>query len=360
MAASDQHSSIASTEKMPDAAYVETVSTGTGLETGSGASGAGGPKKVGASQRIKTHFRRFWWLHLIIFLAGALLLTLLLVYVAEPRIAQTGVNESTLEIDSMVLTDPTPTSFHLHQTQVLHNYNMYHPYLDGFNASLFLEDTEPNIIPFAYIQVPGVSALSDSPMVLDQTVQIVDLDQYTRYTKLVLQSEEYRVAIRGRPLLHEARYPATYVDYNEVVTLKGLNGLKGFNVTQFQILLSPAPDGANLIGTAYIPNPSVLTIAMGNVTFNLSVQGDFIGTTTIENLTLVPGNNTVPMRSTTNQSLVIEKLTQFPDGFLPIDVLGNSSVYNGQHLPYYEAALATNPQHISLNVGGALGGGLKL
>ena len=141
----------------------------------------------------------------------------------------------------------------------------------------------------------------------------------------------------------------------------GLNGLAGFNVTSFSIKLIPEPDGANMIGTVYIPNPSVLTITMGNVTFNNYVDNEFIGTSSLADLVLAPGNNTVPMRSMVNQTLVIAKVTEtYKDGMLPIDIVGNSSVYNGQHLEYFERALQSNRQHITLNVGAALaalGGG---
>lgn len=47
--------------------------------------------------------------------------------------------------------------------------------------------------------------------------------------------------------------------HSSVVT--GLNGLKGFNITSFN-LMSPKPDGIDMNGTVYIPNPSVLTVAM--------------------------------------------------------------------------------------------------
>ena len=87
---------------------------------------------------------------------------------------------------------------------------------------------------------------------------------------------------------------------------------------------------------------------------NLLVDGDLIGSSIINNLTLKPGNNTVDMRSTTNQSLVLQKLSKYKDGILPVDVVGNSSVYRGQHLVYYEQALASNKLRVNLNVGGAL------
>jgi hypothetical protein len=95
-----------------------------------------------------------------------------------------------------------------------------------------------------------------------------------------------------------------------------------------------------------------LAVLQGNVTFNTYVQGDYIGNTTVSDLVLVPGNNTVPMRAIINQIAVIRKVASaFPDGMLPIDIVGNSSVYNGRHLPYFEKALAANTKSITLNVG---------
>ncbi|KAI4250543.1 MAG: hypothetical protein L6R40_000143 [Gallowayella cf. fulva] len=119
-----------------------------------------------------------------------------------------------------------------------------------------------------------------------------------------------------------------------------------------------------MVGEVLIPNPSVLTISMGNVTFSNYVDGTFIGTSSFSDLVIKPGDNTVPMRSTVNQTFVIEQVVgKYKDGMLPVDIVGNSSVYNGQHLPYFEKALQANRQHIVLNVGAALaeiGGGALL
>ncbi|KAL8773435.1 MAG: hypothetical protein Q9194_004315, partial [Teloschistes cf. exilis] len=82
-----------------------------------------------------------------------------------------------------------------------------------------------------------------------------------------------------------------------------------------------------MIGSVLIPNPSVMTITMGNVTFNNYVDDEFIGTSLLSDLILRPGDNTVPMRSTVNQTIVIEKVTgTYKDGILPIEIVGNSSV----------------------------------
>ena len=92
----------------------------------------------------------------------------------------------------------------------------------------------------------------------------------------------------------------------------------------------------------------------GNVTFNLAVKGDPIGTAELENVVLVPGDNNFNMRATTDQPKVLTTLSQYPSGILPVDITGNSTIFNGQHLVYYEKALQASTLHVSLNIGAAL------
>ncbi|KAI9757284.1 MAG: hypothetical protein M1835_000660 [Candelina submexicana] len=309
--------------------------------------------KPSLGSRVKAHYKKFWWLHLLILIAVTLIIVLPLVYVAYPKIAQDGVNDSRLEIQSMSLTNPTTDSFDLELKTVVRSDNRYHPHLDAFNASLYLNNADGK--PFSYIQIPAVHATEEALSTSNQTVKIADLSsQFADYASVVLAREQYNLIVKGRTDLHEMRFPTTTVDYNKQVTLRGLNGLKGFNVTSFQILVKPEPDGANMLGKVYIPNPSIMTLEMGNVTLSLSTNSLPIGTSLLPNLILKPGNNTLDMRSTVNQSLVLSSLKLFKDGMVPVDIVGNSSIYNGQHLPYYEKALRANKQSITLDVGGAL------
>jgi hypothetical protein len=62
-----------------------------------------------------------------------------------------------------------------------------------------------------------------------------------------------------------------------LLMIVGLNGLAGFNVTGAKVNLSAPVGEPNLSGFAYIPNPSVLTVAMVSFlsTFSLtSINGD--------------------------------------------------------------------------------------
>ncbi|KAI9770302.1 MAG: hypothetical protein M1840_003461 [Geoglossum simile] len=363
--------------KAPNATYTENPGYGT-RPTGFG--------------KFKAFARKYWWLLLIGFLSSNLIIILCLlvypplsclylcmeygrnlsflavarsnlgmgltsgrVYVGLPNIAQQQVDKSTLEIKSMVVTNPTSHSVQIQQEAFLHSSSIFTPTLDAFPAALFLESTEPNIKPFAYLQLPKVRSTKSTLVSIDQTVKITDIDQFSEYTKTVMNSETFRVALRGRTVLHLGRLPATSVNYNEVLTFKGLNKLKGFDILGSHIVLSNDTTAPNLIGHAYIPNPSLMTLQMGNVTYDLYANNTFIGQSLIPNLTLRPGNNTVEMRSKVNL-LLVAKLTNATAGMLELEVRGNSSVYNGQHLPYFEAAIKSNPIQITLNATKAKGG----
>jgi hypothetical protein len=137
---------------------------------------------------------------------------------------------------------------------------------------------------------------------------------------------------------------------------EGLNGLQGFEVRNITITLVPEADGTNMRGQVFIPNPSPMTIELGTVSQNVFVDGKSIGVATIPNLTLKPGDNLVPMSSASDQAAVIVAITsKYPDGNLPVTIIGNSSVNaKGEHLVYFEKALAANKMTTTLKLGAAL------
>ncbi|MCJ1474977.1 hypothetical protein MMC13_003637 [Lambiella insularis] len=312
---------------------------------------AGMPQRRTFGQKLKAHLKKWWWLHAIIFIALLLLIILLLVYVGFPRIAQSEINNSTLNITSVDISNPTETSFVLAQDSFIINDSAYHPQLDAFNASLALQGEAP----YAYVTIPALHATATAESDLQQTVQITNLTAFTAFTTALLGNDMVNMEVHGSTGLHEMAFPATTVDYDKIMPLTGMSSLSGFNVTSFQILLIPLANGTNMVGDVLIPNPSVFTFAMGNVTMNLFVAGAYIGNSTIDNLVIAPGNNTYPMSSITNQTAVILAITEtYKDGMLPVDIVGSSSVYDGVHLTYYEKALSSLTQHVTLNVGAAL------
>jgi hypothetical protein len=140
--------------------------------------------------------------------------------------------------------------------------------------------------------------------------------------------------------------------------LPGLNKLKGLNITSIKLLSGASeilPDGSNMIGTVYIPNPSVMTLDLGNVTMNLAIDNTPIGYALLPSLVLKPGNNTVSMQAHVQPLVVFDLVSRkYKNAIVPLDVTGNSSVSEGVHLTYYEEAIKRNTVRVDLNVGPAL------
>ncbi|KAF2836279.1 hypothetical protein M501DRAFT_910422, partial [Patellaria atrata CBS 101060] len=308
--------------------------------------------------RAKRHCSRFWWAWLIVFAIVVLVVVLPIIYVAYPNIAQRDTNRSTLEIVEQQTLDPKPNSIRMVMHSKAYNPGDHHPQFDAFNASLFLEDTLPDIKPFGYITIPPVKANAEADIYVDQVMEIVDMEQWTAFNKRVVLSEELRLAIRGKPKLKQGGLPKTTVNYNKVTTIKGLNGLKGLELANTpRILLIPEDDGSNMLGNISIPNPSVFDITLGNVTLDLSVDGQPIGTSLIPNMRLRQGDNIFEMRAKANQSIVLGLIRGGPysNGILPVDVLGREVVNeDGDRLPYFEAALKAHALRLDVNVGEAL------
>ena len=147
------------------------------------------------------------------------------VLVGFPHIAQSNVNDSTLEIQSMIITDPTPRSFHLQQHSVIQSSSSYHPLLDAFNATLSIKDDKLVRSPFASIELPALHPTAETSVDIDQTVQLANLDQYTDFAKVVLASEEYKLVVDGKTGLHQSGLRTIRIDYNKVVTLKGMDSV---------------------------------------------------------------------------------------------------------------------------------------
>lgn len=268
-----------------------------------------------------------------------------------PKIAQDGVNDSSLEITQLNFTDPSPQTIVLSQMGTLHSPSMYTPTLDPFNASSYLvTNGQYASTPMVIIPLPKIHALHPSSVITvqNQELSIVSTDALSDYATAVLSNEFVTTALVGSTRLHEGALPVITVKYNKTSTYRGLNGLQGFNVTNVRVDLT-ALSGPNLSGYAYIPNPSNMTIVMGDVTMELSTALGVVGNTTIKDMTLVPGNNILPMIGTMDQTKVVGSMDA-KTGLVELSIRGKSAIYKGEHLVYYERALASNNLSLALNV----------
>ncbi|KAF2846842.1 hypothetical protein T440DRAFT_492407 [Plenodomus tracheiphilus IPT5] len=315
-----------------------------------------GPRP-GAKGRMKNHCRKFWWCDCLVLIVVVLVIVLPIIYVGIPNKAQHDINASKLEVAAQHVTETSPEGIQLKIDAVVRSGSSYHPTIEPFRAALSLKDQPP----FLYVDVPKAKSKKEFTLTIDQKLNFASNDSFSQYTKAVLAADTFDVHMDGKTKLKLSGLPKISVNYNKVIRMKGLNKLAGLNITDLRILSGRdqiLPDGSNLIGNVSIPNPTVMTLDLGNVTMNLAVDGKPIGYTLIPNLFLKPGDNVLPMQSRVDQ-LTILGLVQstYKDAVLPVQIVGNSSIgADGSHLTYYEDAIKSNVILLNLDVKEALAG----
>lgn len=121
----------------------------------------------------------------------------------------------------------------------------------------------------------------------------------------------------------------------------------------FYLLNETLADGVNAWGNVSIPNPSVMTLELGDIEMGFTVNGTNIGNATMPNVTLTPGDNHVFMQATVYELVVVGLVVggaASSNGTLEVAVHGNRTIYDGTVVPYYSDALQQTNLTVSLNV----------
>lgn len=227
--------------------------------------------------------------------------------------------------------------------------------VDAFDAVMYLEDKLPHT-PVMTLRMPetktGLAIVN-----ISQEINGTALQPFIDFNSWYLWNESFPVTIEGETLVHVKGLKAAKVTFKKTVTLAGINGFKGLEVTKANVSIISDSRGDNFHGYANIPNPSILTFEVGNATFANYFNGSNIGTLFIDDMFIRPGINNVSVRANISQGPVISAMTVEPyckDGVLPFDLLGDSVINHGQPLPYFSEALALHVQTTSIGVGEAL------
>ncbi|KAK3185699.1 hypothetical protein K4F52_005564 [Lecanicillium sp. MT-2017a] len=292
-------------------------------------------------RKVAIHFKRYLICYLLagfIFLAIFLPILFLVIF---PAIAQKLVNDYDIPIYSIGITNPTLDSVTLSLNTALSVPLGLSVRLDPFNLTLFDRDFTPEQ-PYIIAPVDGYTVKKHTNItVAPQALQILDVKQFTHVLSKAALQKTVRLSVKGKTTAHLGALKAS-ISLNKDVELNGLDKLRGFSLDSANIAFNSSNDNQNLEGLATLPNHSV-----GNMTLNV-LAGDFnVGQGMLDNVVLNPGNNTVPIRGNLDIESVLENLGALMDsqseamsrGNVAISASGNSTVYNGVHIPYLEEVL---------------------
>ena len=125
-----------------------------------------------------------------------------------------------MHITSQEVLNPTPDHVDVSLTSRFITDSSYHPDLEAFNASLYLQGRDQS---FINLGIPDIDGAKNGTVVqVDQKAAAIgNRDEFERYCETTLGSEEYTVFLTGSGGLRQGSLPSTNVDYNNSVTIKG-------------------------------------------------------------------------------------------------------------------------------------------
>lgn len=246
-------------------------------------------------QRLKASCKKYWWAWLIAQIIMLGIIAIIGIFGIIPRVAQDKVNDAGLNLHSLEIRSPTPNDFRLSLNSSVHIGHgiSTKATLDPMVASLYIQDKKK---PFMKLQVPKVHGEGDVPIgQTDVLTTIDDVEAMDEFASALMKNVTLKYKIYGRTKLWLAKIH-TMVNYNQKIEMAGLNELSGMHITNIMSITNQT-DGATMHGNVTIPNPTIVTIEMGDVALKVGFNGTQAGTGVIPNLVLRPGNNSYYFRT---------------------------------------------------------------
>jgi len=308
----------------------------------------------GKRHKIKRHFKRFWWIHFIIFLCLVVLGVCLTIFVGVPDIAQDKINDAKLEIQGVNILQTESLKYRMEINSTITTSGGISAHVKGFKGVMYLEDL-PAHTPFTNLDFPPTNANKHQMVNISQEVEITDLEAFDVFNIWFQNNKTLNVSVEGHTSVKPAGLETWFgVHFKKTVNINGLDLYKGTKVLNGSIGLENDIHGNNFNGTADIPNTSVFTLDIGNATFINFVGDEVLGSLTIPNLLLKPGSNVVNITAKMDQFAILDLVQSSKychTGILPFKLLGANVTNHGQNISYFAAALASANQTVDIDIG---------
>lgn len=201
-------------------------------------------------------------------------------------------------------------------------------------------------LQFPEVELPGHQTVN---VTIDtQTVPIDSEPELAAFLKRAYAANTTTIGVRGSPKAHLGAL-GYKVSLDKVVDFTGLAGFSGMKITELQP--TKPEDGDNplaaLNGTLSLPNPSQLTLDLGDVQFSVSSGGVLVGKSWVNGLHVVPGAQAIEYQGELYIDEIVDKATNFTNfqkisntlddsGHVHFDIVGLRSYVNGEPIAYLD------------------------
>ncbi|KAJ4391786.1 hypothetical protein N0V93_005406 [Gnomoniopsis smithogilvyi] len=315
------------------------------------------------TQRFRKHFANHKCIYLgvgLVLVLLAVLLPILFTVVVRHMILN-AINDADMPLLSGSVEAVNSTHVRFGLTSELRNNQDRGVTLEAFPLELYNPESESKDtivslnFPEQYLEKKSLTSINVAP----QTLEIQSQVELRRFLAKAFSANQTTVGVRGNTYAHVLGSHSITID--KEISLDGLRNLEGMKVDT----LVPAPPGgfgakiavddprdsiATMNGSLTIPNPSKLSLALGDVTYNVYSAGVLLGESHVNDLRLVPGQQAIPYEGTLNIDTIIDKANKYAnfkkimegatdDARVPFDIVGNSTSVNGEHIEYLDEVL---------------------
>ncbi|KAK6866374.1 hypothetical protein PG995_002902 [Apiospora arundinis] len=302
---------------------------------------------VGKRAKVKRHCARFWCCYviaLIIFLA--IMLPVLFLKII-PALAQRIVDDTDLPIKNATLKAVSSDLIKVSLTTSLNVPKGLTVGLDEFSLYMYNPGTPGGFFPYLSLDMKGLSLSGDTDIsVTDQMLRVSNHTELDWWLNRTFVDKTTELSVKGDTTAHLGALKMG-IHLGKTVELAGLRKLEGVALNAIKLVLPPEDDGTNIVGNFTMPNWSILTMDLGNITLDILAGEILVGTATINDVFLPPGNHTLPFRGQLYVPTLVDNFgsllssqgTALTQGKLTLGVRGNRTVVDGQRISYLEHVL---------------------
>lgn len=218
--------------------------------------------------------------------------------------------------------------------------------MDPFEMHLYNKETN-GFYPFTSVFVPIHTISGKTEIDIGkETVTVKNHTELNKWLRRAVYHKETNISVKAETTAHWRAIKA-HIKIDKTASLHGLDQLSGLKIDSMDLIKGEENGGNNFQGTFILPNHSLLSIGLGNLTLNIWAGDVLIGSATVTDAYLEPGNNTIPFTGQiflgavmmNSADIVASQSSSLANGYLELGISGNSTISNGEHITYLEDAL---------------------
>ncbi|CAG8555047.1 18324_t:CDS:2, partial [Racocetra fulgida] len=238
--------------------------------------------------------KRFWTICVAVTIVLLAIFIPLFILVIFPAIAQSAIDGSTLNINSINLTDIQEDSVTIASSGNVTN-------AGPFSSTISFDEPVSMIyngIEMARLNFDSISTNNGhADIILDaRKLTIIDQDAFSNFSLDAFLQDSIKMTLKGSARVKSIGITRGSLNLRKEVTLRGASNFPNVSITSLNINQDPQnPQNIILEHTAQLYNPSIFYINMGKFGADILYNNSHIASMVIMNFTLEPGMNNISM-----------------------------------------------------------------